>query len=467
MTPLTQFEKACFVIMPFNKKKVGQKVVDFDFIYHEIFEPAIQKAVLPEGGKLEPKRTDVDKFASSISQDMFEYIVYSRIAFTDISGFNPNVFYELGIRHGTQESGTVLFRQPGIAIPFDINSIKIFDYDFDTKKKIADSRALITEVLTNSLQRNRLDSPVRIALRAQRQSIPKQEVPTDAREKEAEKAEITADRQQTLIDAVMQEAEEALRTDDMTTASVLHKVALRINPDNVVSRMRLGLIFKKLTRHFDALEQFSYITQLAPDYAEAWREKGVVESLIYRLVPEDKRPKWLPNGEASLQQATTLNPQDFDAWASWGGVMRRKPDYSGAYEKYQRASEVSDGHPYPLLNAIKLEARTTGKIKLGTRKKQLQAAEELRKSQSLAEPPEDMPWCYYDLAEMRLYERDRKGFLSYLDEGLKHSKQDWEIETFYNALKETLVESKINLPGLKEGMKKLQQALSNIRKKSP
>ncbi len=84
MTKPISYEKACFVIMPFYKKKVGKKTVDFDVIYREVFKP-------------------------------------------------------------------------GIAIPFIINSINVFDYEFDSKKKIADSRVLITEVLTNSLQRNRLD----------------------------------------------------------------------------------------------------------------------------------------------------------------------------------------------------------------------------------------------------------------------------------------------------------------------
>ena len=464
MTALADFEKTCFVIMPFNKKKVGENTVDFDFVYNEIFEPAIKKAVLPEGGQLEPRRTDVDKFASSISQDMFEYIVYSRVAFTDISGFNPNVFYELGIRHGTQESGTVIFRQSGVAIPFDINSIKVFDYEFDTKKKIATSKAFITEVLTNSLERNRLDSPVRIALRAQRQAMPASDASIPGQARSDAVAEIAGDRQQTLMDTLLHEAEEALRMDDLMTAKAIYKVALRVDPANVVSRMRYGLVFKGLKRHFDALEQFSYLTQLVPDYPEAWREKGVIESLINRLVPPDKRPDWLPSGETSLKQATTLNPQDFDAWASWGGVLRRKSDYSGACEKYQRAAEVSKGHPYPLLMALKFEAMTTGKIKLANRKKQLLAAEELRKSQSLSEPPVDAPWCFYDLAEMKLYQSDREGFLKYLTEGVNHS-EDWQIETFHDALKQTLVNSKINLPGLKEGMKKLQHALSQTKKK--
>lgn len=458
MTVPAPYENVCFVIMPFNKKKVGKKVVDFDFVYENVFEPAISEAVLPEGGTLSPKRTDVDKFSSSISQDMFEYIMYSRIAFTDISGFNPNVFYELGIRHGAQESGTVIFRQPGIAIPFDINSIKVFDYEFDTKEKVAASKALIAEVLSESLKRNRLDSPVRIALRAQRQPAAADGASPAVPQQQPAEAGDAAARQQALLDPLLCEAEEALRTGDLTTARALYRVVLRINPANIVTRMRLGLILKSLKRHFDALEQFSFITQLVPDYPEAWREKGLVENLINRLIPENMRPGWLPTGEEALKQATALNPQDFDAWSIWGGMLRRRQDFAGAREKYERAAQVSNNHPYPLLNALKLEAMTTGKIDVADRKDQLHAAEELRKSQSLTVPPTDTPWCFYDLAEMKLYQGDRDGFLGYLDQALGCS-EEWQIETFRRTLQETLVDNKINLPGFEEGMAKIQQAM--------
>jgi len=152
-TRFEELELTCFVIMPFGKKKVDRRQVDFDKIYHEIFEPAITNAQTPEGKHLIAKRTDKDAFSSSINQEMFEYIMYSRVAFADISGVNPNVFYEIGARHATQESGTVLFRQPGQVIPFDIKSIKVFDYEDRPKEKAAKSVGLISDVLTETLKR--------------------------------------------------------------------------------------------------------------------------------------------------------------------------------------------------------------------------------------------------------------------------------------------------------------------------
>ena len=159
-----ELETTCFVIMPFGTKEVMKERVDFDAIYRDVFSPAIGSVRTPEDRALTPRRTDRDFFSGSINQEMFEYIVYSRLAFADISGLNPNVLYELGVRHSVQESGTVLFRQAGHPIPFDISSIKVFEYD---RARHAEARELIQRVVSGTLARNRLDSPVRLALRAQ------------------------------------------------------------------------------------------------------------------------------------------------------------------------------------------------------------------------------------------------------------------------------------------------------------
>jgi hypothetical protein len=120
------YSKICFVIMPFGKKPAGDKIVDFDPLYDNIFLPAISEVVLPEGGKLRPSRTDKDFFTGDIRLEMFQYLEYSRFALADISGLNFNVAYELGVRHRAREAGTAIFRQSQFAPPFDISSIKAF-----------------------------------------------------------------------------------------------------------------------------------------------------------------------------------------------------------------------------------------------------------------------------------------------------------------------------------------------------
>jgi hypothetical protein len=112
--------------MPFGEKPVSDRTVDFDSLYDNIFVPAISTLSLPEGGKLEPHRTDRDFFSGDIKFEMFQYLEYSRFALAGISGLNFNVAYELGARHRAREYGTAIFRQTEFSPPFDISSIKRF-----------------------------------------------------------------------------------------------------------------------------------------------------------------------------------------------------------------------------------------------------------------------------------------------------------------------------------------------------
>ena len=162
---MTDYAQVCFVIMPFGLKRVDNVDVNFNDIYDNIFAPAIGRVALPEGGQLQPRRTDKDFFAADINNEMYSYIEYSRFAIADISGLNANVFYELGARHRTRESGTAIFRQAGATVPFDIQTIKAFPYEYGTPEKDECARILISKVLTNSLANNRLDSPIRLSSR--------------------------------------------------------------------------------------------------------------------------------------------------------------------------------------------------------------------------------------------------------------------------------------------------------------
>lgn len=454
---MEELERTCFVIMPFGKKKVGDREVDFTALYKDIFKPAIEASRTPEGLSLIAERTDMDAFSGSINQEMFEYILYSRMAFADISGFNPNVFYEIGVRHSAQESGTVLFRQKGHAIPFDITTIKVFEYD-DGQTGQEASRTAIAQVLTDSLRRNRLDSPVRLALRAQwgDRALPSKAALAAAAKAAASPgaslataaapaaqpaagASAAADGlwRREEVERFLRDAEDALRFADLPQAAMHYWGALRFDPLNLIARMRLGLILKRQGRVHEALEEFVTLTKLAPNYAEAWKEKGVIEGLIARSFKADRRPDWLPDGGASLERASLLNPQDFDTWSSLGGVLKNvRRDAAGALAMYRKASQVSGGHPYPLLNALRLEAQEKGGLDLlaPALQEALAKARQLRQGQTLAEPPADTPWCFFDLAEIALYQCDAAAFLDAVDAGLRAAAQGWQLDTFLKSL---------------------------------
>lgn len=427
------YSKICFVIMPFGKKAVGDQTVDFDSLYHDIFVPAIDAVPLPEGGKLAPRRTDQDFFTGDIKLEMFQYLEYSRFALADISGLNFNVAYELGVRHRAREAGTAIFRQSQFAPPFDISSIKAFPYEYAPADEAAKSRALITRVLTESLVRNRLDSPVRLALGAQRESGQ--------------------------IDELLKQAENAIRSQDWTGAMEIYRSAVAADPNNPLPRMKLGLLCRDREIWDEALEQFTAATVAAPSYGEAWRERGIVENKIAQNArqPLDANPA---PGETSLRRAIALNGKDFDALASLGGVLKRAKRFAEALASYEGSLQVSGGHPYPLLNAMKLRVQVSQRLALsGADKVALMRAARVREGQSKQVPPFDKPWCFFDLAEIKLYQGDAKAFLDIAMDGFANTDANWQGKTFVESLR-LLLPAENELPGLKDGLAELEKLVT-------
>jgi tetratricopeptide (TPR) repeat protein len=424
------YSKICFVIMLFGEKPVGAQTVNFDKLYDDIFVPAISAVSLPEGGKLEPRRTDKDFFTGDIKFEMFQYLEYSRFALADISGLNFNVAYELGARHRAREHGTAIFRQIQFSPPFDISSIKAFPYEFEPADKVAEARALITRVLTESLVQNRIDSPVRLALGAQLASGK--------------------------IDEMLAQAENEIRRSNWTGAMEIYRQAIEVDPNNPLARMKLGLLCRDREIWDEALEQFTRATAVSPSYGEAWREKGIVENKIAQQAKEAVDADPAP-GEPSLRRAIELNNKDFDAFASLGGVLKRAKRFPQALAAYEQSSKISGGHPYPLLNALKLRVQVNGRLALsGAERLALVRAERVREGQSQQTPPFDKPWCFFDLAEIKLYRGNPEAFLDVAIKGLEQTDANWQGRTFIDSLR-LLLPASDEIPGLKEGLTELEQ----------
>jgi len=54
------------------------------------------------------------------------------IVVADLTGARPNVYYELGIRHGLK-IGTIIITQDRDALPSDLSSYFVFDYEYSEK----------------------------------------------------------------------------------------------------------------------------------------------------------------------------------------------------------------------------------------------------------------------------------------------------------------------------------------------
>ena len=112
-----------------------------------------------------------------------------------------------------------------------------------------------------------------------------------------------------------------------------------------------------------------------------------------------------------------------------------------------------------LLNALKLRAARDGRLDLDEATRfALARAERFRRSQINNSPPIDSPWCYFDMAEIRLYLGSPEEFLKNLDEGLfAKGTRSWQAETCRKSL-EPLAAAGYPPQALAEGIEKLKKA---------
>ena len=132
--------KLAFVLMPFGG--------DLDKFYENVIKPTVEA---PKYG-LVCKRADTVFSTQAIMLDIWKSICESRIIIADLTGHNPNVFYELGIAH-TLGKDTILIYRKGRnnkKFPFDLFHIRRIEYTNDAvsgQKFINDLQATLEAVL--------------------------------------------------------------------------------------------------------------------------------------------------------------------------------------------------------------------------------------------------------------------------------------------------------------------------------
>lgn len=153
-------KKVCFIIMGFGKKKDPDtnRTIDLDATYKKIIRPAV------EASGCKCIRADEIVEAGIIDRSMYALLYYADVVIADISTFNPNAIYELGVRHTLRPYSTIIIKEDEGKIPFDIGHDRIINYkhlgneisDQEAKKCIPQLRDLIKSVV----EEPRTDSPL-------------------------------------------------------------------------------------------------------------------------------------------------------------------------------------------------------------------------------------------------------------------------------------------------------------------
>jgi hypothetical protein len=147
--------QTCFIDMPFGRKvdpKSGV-TIDFDQVYDSGIRPAV------EGAGLQCIRGDREQTGGLIHTAMFARLLLAEFVVADMTTANPNVFYELGVRHAAKGYTTIpIFATLG-APPFDVNGVRAIPYELTDGRLDEAAAATLVAALAARLQ-HALKGPV-------------------------------------------------------------------------------------------------------------------------------------------------------------------------------------------------------------------------------------------------------------------------------------------------------------------
>ncbi|NOH04198.1 MAG: hypothetical protein HND47_20605 [Chloroflexi bacterium] len=130
-------EKTCFLICPIGDegsdiRKAADDLMDLIVI------PALEKF------DFEVVRADKIPRPSLITSDIIQLVQNAELCIIDLTGSNPNVFYECGRRHETGKPFIQLINK-GERLPFDVSGIRTIPYDLSS---VRTAHATIKEIQT-------------------------------------------------------------------------------------------------------------------------------------------------------------------------------------------------------------------------------------------------------------------------------------------------------------------------------
>lgn len=150
----------CFVIMGFGERtdfSIGKKY-DLNHTYKAIIKPAVQSV------GLKCVRADEVQGSDLIDKSMYAMLMSAKLVIADISTFNPNAIYELGIRHALKPYSTIILNVDDATIPFDLSHNRIIRYKHGGTeiKKIEIDRCKkeLSSLIQHIINHPKTDSPL-------------------------------------------------------------------------------------------------------------------------------------------------------------------------------------------------------------------------------------------------------------------------------------------------------------------
>ncbi|CAG1023213.1 partial Magnetosome protein MamA, partial [Methylococcales bacterium] len=354
-----------------------------------------------------------------IHESMFAEAREADVYIADLTGANPNVYLELGVRWALRDQTTVLIAQSVEDLKFNVFANRVILYYPDIIVKATDD---IAEAIENGLNSTKPDGPVR--LNAQYVTVPRSKLD----DLNAEIERLKHARGEDLLRA-------AAVAEKLTDRLVILKQAAEANPASVTVFVELGKAHRGLGQYDDAVEMLTRALRLAPNEAEVHRELGVTYS-------KQGKPDL---AAASLRKSVRLSPNDSEAWSNLAGALRRigMSHAPNSYDKdallesrnsYKNAHDLNGFDLYSGLNVARLdlllskwEPNRASDAKAGFSKQVFLCRHMVQQT------PEDY-WRRFDLADALLFSGDYGEAHSVYDDAVRLVPNDQRKDTITSVL---------------------------------
>lgn len=149
---LPSLDRECFFVAPIGSEGSPERARSdgvLDFIVARAAEELGLTAV----------RADQLAEPGQITLQVIDHILGARAAVADLTGLNPNVFYELAVRH-TARLPVALIADKACKLPFDIAQMRTIFFDHTDLRSADQCRRDIVAQLREALEGGAVDSPV-------------------------------------------------------------------------------------------------------------------------------------------------------------------------------------------------------------------------------------------------------------------------------------------------------------------
>ena len=346
-----------FVVMPFGTKEN----INFDKIYEVYIKPALK-----ENG-YEVFRADEELRAGEIRADMFQELLLADLVIADLSIDNPNVWYELGVRHALRASGIILIQSNREKNPFDVYPDRKLHYHIkdgapDTDYLEEDMKALSAMARETILSwHGRKISPVYHLL-------PNLQEPDWKSLRVGDVLEFWE-----MYEAWEDRIELARRTNQIGDILILADEA-PVYAFQSEAWIRAGQALRKSGRFDFALELLDRGLDIQPENLTGLQEKGMC---LQRLAASNTPGYTIDRAQNHYKNILKLFPDDPEIWALLGRVdkdawinawrqpgkssqeMREEASYESALlceaiDSYSNGFSRNPGHYYSGINALTL-----------------------------------------------------------------------------------------------------------------